>query len=340
MKRIITIIIAMLLLLSGCNSTQSNQTEIANEETEQRLSDQTDTPSELVTELPTELTKIKKTVETWTGGTIDGYLSLLEEYDENGKIIKRINYHKDNSISSSVEWIRENDSFSNTVTENEKDSEGEITFTTIYKYDASGNLIELIHDDPEERIMTTTYRTIKEYDSDGKISKETVYDKNGNISYSYEYEYDSQGNLIKSLRNGKIDDEWKYEYNESGQIVEKWKKITQDSEFKLIEAYSYTPEGYMKQKIKYNSDGLSVTYTYNEDGTLIDEYGWPSFSDETVHKKYNEKGLLLEESYTTNHTKKTTYAYDENENLIREDWYDDWDGGSSGLTEYAITYWN
>lgn len=372
MKKVITILIAMLLLLSGCNSAHSNQTEIANGETAQLLADQTDTHSESATEFLTEPTKSKKTVETWIGGKESGYLSKLEEYDENGEIIKSTSYTKDGNTASTEEWIRESDSSGKTITKSNFKN-GSLVEKLFTKYDTDNNVIENSTFDSEGSIKEsekfeydtdgkkksrtlyknygyfgeTTIEYTYEYNTNGLLAKETSQEKNYNyqreesITNSVEeYEYDSQGNLIKTIKNGRFGDEYKYEYDKNNNILKTWRKITQDGDFNLIAEYEYSMEGILQQKITYNSDGLSVTYTYNEDGTLIDEYGWPSFADETIHKYYNEKGLLIKNTGTTNHTKTTTYEYNEYDDLIKKYWYDDWDGGSSGLTEYVIIYWN
>lgn len=336
MKKCISLIIvslSILMLVScGSKSIDSNSSP-ASEQTKQESSN-----SSQPIESPQNN---KKTVEEWKGGKEAGYLCKSEEYDENGELIKATEYSKEGTVLSTEEWEINSETYEKTSIKKEyKSLSGDVTFFQSKKINSDNKMVEQITDDPTGMLMVK-YRVVFEFNGEGNKAKETEYDKEGNVVETIEYQYDSNNNMTASLRNGQIYTEWKYDYDENNNILNKWKKRSIDNDFELVEKFEYAAEGYLFKKVEYINSGQRVTYTYNQNGILIDEYGYPHSDDTLIHKIYNEEsGKIEKETETTNHTKTTDYIYNDEGDLIKKTWYDDWDGGSSGLTEYVVTYWN
>ncbi len=157
-----------------------------------------------------------------------------------------------------------------------------------------------------------------------------------------------------------------YTYDENGVLLSKEEKLSND----VTKTYTYTYDEMgrllteaVKKVSPYNSsydsasktktENSSVTYTYNEQGDIINKYvidaiGWPYndeyvyeyddngrkisvyslTEDETTYFTYNEQGQLDEEK-TQYGTVWRKYEYDQNGNLIRETL------GSGSVVEYT-----
>lgn len=332
MKRLLSTMLVIIICLSvtGCSFNMSESGSSGSSDTNNST-----TVSSVNTETPTESVKIKKSVEEWFGGKETGYVSHLTEYDENGKVIKITDYAKEpaGDIRQTQEYKREETSTGSTVTETVVDYLKNKTTTTVTNYNKDGKMTEEYEYDENGNC---TFKQVLEYDSSGKKIRLTVDEKR-----ITEYEYDEHDNLIKEVYNGSVQAEYQYKYDEKGNILEKSKKNDSSGNFELKETYEYASDGYLYKKIKHIKPGQTVTYTYNEKGILIDEYGCPDSPDTTVHKSYNENnGRLEKETASTNHTKTTNYEYNEEGDLIKESSYDNWDGGSTFSKDYVITYWN
>ena len=350
MKKVLSIICAVTLigLLVGCsNSNNSNTSQYTAPTSEytsksmQSLTESSINRSDTVSSANAknvelaEPVKVKKSVEKWFGGKETGYISMLTEYDENGKESKITTYTgPKGGIRVTQEYKRDKTSTGTIVTETDIHYDTNKTYTTVRYYNKEGKNTEEYHYDENGKC---TFKQVQEYDSSGKKIRLTMDDKD-----IYEYEYDGHDNLLKEIRKGKIYIEYQYKYDDNGNILEKsQKKYNSSRVFELIETNKYAPEGYLYKKIKYIEPNRTVIFTYNEKGILIDENGRPDFSDTTVHKIYNENNGRLEKKITsTNHTATTNYEYNKEGDLIKETTYDDWDKGSTTTNDYVITYWN
>lgn len=380
MRRILAVVLCAIIvfMLTSCSRSETNNNKSLDETTLVNSDNDTSVASDKKSgsnkEEPTEAAKSKKTIETWAGGVDNGYISKIEEFDINNEPTKTMKYNKQNkTMVTTFLWERQDTTNGKSVTEIEYNLDGSQKSKTVEKYNLDNRIIQK---DTYKSDDTISESETYEYNSDGKILKKSLHKDFGEFGeettdFSYEYnaknllvkeistitninyqgsesnsssikvyEYDTYDNKVKELYNDNISSEWKYDYDENGKIISKWEKDSSDNDFRLIEKYEYKQDGTLYQKIKYNSDGLSVTYIYNEKEVLIEEYGNPSSADESMHKYYNDKGLIIKETGTTNHTKTTTYEYNENDDMIKKTISDDWDGGSSNLTEYVITYWN
>ena len=150
----------------------------------------------------------------------------LYEYDTMGRPIKQtgpygvvtLQYDNNGNITQSVGWgyIQEN------------------------KYDASGNRIEnVLKIDSGLYLQTTVY----EYNAHGDLIKEILYETGGAVfvRIDRQFEYDERGNKIRCINNetNRITNEW--EYDEQGNII-KFASYYKNSA-PIIFCYEYDEDG-------------------------------------------------------------------------------------------------
>ncbi len=114
-------------------------------------------------------------------------------YDDNGNIIKVIQYNPDNSIESYFEY----------------EYDAAFNQTKVAKYNGDGSAVFSI--------------VSSGFDLYGNPSERIYYDAYGNISERYEYEYDTSGNMTKQTKyngNGEKIEEQKYSYDENNNITD------------------------------------------------------------------------------------------------------------------------
>ena len=237
------------------------------------------------------------------------------EYDENGRITKRIN--------------------------------GESNYT-VYIYDSEGKLSKREEWRPEradktkEPVLVKTEYIVRpdeyEYDDNGRMVKETVYDDEGNVSSVTELTYDSNGRMVENIykdESGEIQSIFKFEYDESGNLLKiidgtLVETCVYDSENVLTEIVGVDTEtGAVNYKRIYDSDGNMVKYiSYDSNGSVsrTTEYVYDSMGKMTKSVdydsagemeweqvcKYDKNGNLIENSNTRHGKDKTstvTYSY-------------------------------
>lgn len=147
-------------------------------------------------------------------------------------------------------------------------------------------------------------KILYEYDSNWKILKESVFEKEV-LDYEMIYKYDLNGNLIESLINSPNDTYCigtNYEYDSKGNLIKEHMKNTEDfdreeihkydSEGKKIEFYSYSNgEPNSKNIYKYDSKGntIGIDY-YDSKEELIGKHKY----------EYDSKGNQTELVYLAN----------------------------------------
>ena len=184
---------------------------------------------------------------------------------------------------------------------------GKITQIFSFEYDNNGNKIKLNNNEADGNLLGYN---VYEYDSNGKLSKDSFYEnKNDNLKvtdYSL-YEYDDNGNIIKKSRNTdnviKESSYEEYEYNNG--------KITKRTEYigKYVNGVitGYEPSGYATWE--YDGYGNPVKYK---------EYlGGEVFS--YIEYKYDDYGRKIQETlYEVREDMRQIYDYDVNGNLIKK----------------------
>lgn len=224
-------------------------------------------------------------------------------------------------------------------------------YTIRTKTDANGDMVKEFFDGENRKIK-------REYvNSAGEITAklEYFYDENDRLlksGYSYEgysqvteYDYDERGNNISAIITDSDGYEavMEYSYDGNDKMVVKTVKNPGGTEF-VIE-YEYDEEGRLVKERQTSTDNnkLITKYSYDEKGNNVkkettDLAGYNSSEEMT----YDEKGNVISKKETTSYldglkTKEelTTYTYDEENNLIKED-YTDFDGNGR-IKEYSYT---
>lgn len=132
------------------------------------------------------------------------------------------------------------------------------------------------------------------YDEFNRIYKEGHLNQN----VDFEYSYDSNNNLISVKKNGSIYKNFTYDSNN---------RLTRYENNGIIKSVSYNANSLYP--LTYNGNGM----LFNAEG-LITQYGAYQFT-------YNHKGLRVRK-YNLNTGEYTLYYYDENDNIIGEDYSD------------------
>ena len=172
------------------------------------------------------------------------------------------------------------------------------------------------------------------YSPDGKILKETKYNKSGDKVYLIT-EFDSNGNKRKELYhkdNGTLI--YTYEFGSD-------KKKTKASYYKFDGSLDFVTEYNSKGKtIKesyYNSNGVCdhyLTYEYDSNGRRIKESYYNSNGTLDYMNEYDSSGNIIKKSYyNSSGTLNYMYEYDSSENIIKKSYYND-DGSIDCAYEY------
>lgn len=144
-------------------------------------------------------------------------------YDAAGNLLRRTDY-SNQSVSRQYEYTYNSD---NLVTRQvRQDSQGKRPYTD-YEYDAQGNLIkESIYDSDGTLQETRTY----EYDEHNKCTRMHVFDQNGQEPNQYEEmrwetKTDAAGRIMEEMmvgiEHGGKTEEYSYTYDDAGNMIEK-----------------------------------------------------------------------------------------------------------------------
>ncbi|MFP4846660.1 hypothetical protein [Winogradskyella sp. PE311] len=102
------------------------------------------------------------------------YLEMTRYYDQNGKLLKRVNLNPRSSLGLTGPRTEIYDSVGNLILEKNEDHKGVIWNLSLNEYDNSGNLTKRTKFDFEH-----IYMEIFEYNNDNVITRTEMYDCNG-----------------------------------------------------------------------------------------------------------------------------------------------------------------
>jgi len=142
----------------------------------------------------------------------------LFSYDNNGKLLYKLNYHNNtNSPTGFILLDSTTYSYSGNVFISEKITFPYANYYEKYNYEYDGKYIikkTKYHNEELESVIAYEYRN-------GKLQKETLYDKTENVIYIDKYVYEEK-RLIEILRysnNGELLTKINYNYNTEGKII-------------------------------------------------------------------------------------------------------------------------
>lgn len=291
------------------------------------------------------------------------------EYDESGNLIKSSSYDADRKFTSySVYGYNES---GKRIKISKYDGSGTLTEYTEIKRDGEYILSETVYDGDGSKTQYTEYlentpdyntysRTkryeryengklaeLEEYNEDGRITKRTSYDGDGNKKLYEEYvtlkvkhngyEGTTTDTKTREIYNdGKLEHRTEYEYDENGNRIKTSEydgdgKLTEYTEAKydgerILSETVYDGSGKLAELTEYNEDEKKLkhsiykngslesylSYHYDESGTLIKV---------TACDAYNRIVNYYEFEYTDEIGNGKTYMYDKDGTLIRTyDW--------------------
>ena len=195
---------------------------------------------------------------------------------------------------------------------------------TVNTYNSQHQLVKSVDESDGTVSATTTYT----YDAKGQLVSEKTIDSDG--EFEMKYAYDSNGNLVKStwLNNDTVTWIDTYTYDSKGNQI---KAVGSDSEgVVLTETYAYDSNGNLT-KYTSDSDGYlsTETYTYDKNGYLIkmvEEYGVGTSSKEVDTTVYTNDadGNCIKQTYSEKYadgsgfTSVYTYTYDKGNKMLTE----------------------
>jgi len=285
-----------------------------------------------------------------------GDQTLYIKYDEKGNIFEKHEYKYDDR-GNLLHYIR-------------YDKNGDIRFKEEYKYDDRGNKTfyseskagrdtkkcEYVYDENNCLIRSIESnefegkwnKKVNDYDKNGNLTLQTIYDVNENLAVKHEYKYDERGlrtQYILHDKDGSILEQAFWEYDKQGNLLLKYSigksgNISKDFEYGyddrgnqiLINIYNYKglfnkeelaydENSNMILRIVYNSNGDMVfraEYEYNDKNNMIRdvadricETGW--VQDVFEYDDYGNRTLqaLYDENGTLLLEYKDEYEYDE-----------------------------
>ncbi len=274
-------------------------------------------------ETPAKKTGIKSIQEIRTSHNEDGTIKEeknFKEYDSRGNEV----HHKSINEEGKVFFVKQkyNKQDQNILLEGKKYN-GD-TYKSIKRYDKQGKLInmesysedQLIFSIEIEKAKDGSYKiiktghpnnkieSVKEYDLDEFLIKETLYPKNDSILKTYVY--DENDNLIEEVNKGKYQNQnkrYKYEYDQNNLLVESGtyeldgtqlnRTFKQYRTDKSLEQVIKTKGKTSQDKFKYNKDGLMIEHSFTKDGEAWQVLNLKEYDDHgnKIHQtKYLKNG--------------------------------------------------
>ncbi len=278
MKKIFSIFLILALaisVLSGCdNKTSSNEEKLKKPE---YVLVKATSEGDLLNGSEIEL----YSGEFWSGKN-SGKWEYVYTYDENGNKLTECNTNMNTNKNNNTEWIYDSDG--NILTQTNYNNGVKLKEVS-YSYHDNGKIKSMITDFPNAN-GANIKNVVNNYDSNGNITLERNTFADGTYGqHTHKYTYDEQGNKTnhESIYEGDhtiyetCQETW--EYNSSGD-VSKWSKI--DTSTCKEPVYSETKKE------------MCVTYTYDDNGNLIEEENNEGGNVSTLTHKRNSQGEIIE----------------------------------------------
>lgn len=171
----------------------------------------------------------------------DGMLTGQSEFDKNGRLTSDKSFDVIGQITKEVVYVT-----------------GRETFTYIYSYDSSGNVIRKIVTD---HLAAETKQYNYTYNPDNQIQEELISDKDGVPLTKLEYDYDGYLTSKVNYRKGEVYTTVIYTYNGFGQLEEE-STFDKRGKLKTTKVYSYAEDG-SQSYVEYDDDGKVIGQSKN-----------------------------------------------------------------------------
>lgn len=175
----------------------------------------------------------------------EGSFNSLTVYNPAGYEIEEIEY----STFGPMRSVTVRDSLNREIENYSYDSQGNLAFKHLSKYNAEGQLVEGITYDMEDSSLSS--KVAFEYDAKGNKIEERFHKNKdmftgGETQYSFYFEYDKKGNLVRQT-GGQAKFEYLYQYDKNGNEVDETVLENTGRLFKQT-LLSYDANGYVMQR--------------------------------------------------------------------------------------------
>ncbi len=241
-------------------------------------------------------------------------------YGEPEQPVKKYVYRKFDAQGNKIYAYTPYECFSFTYDDNghiiemiDIDSHGNPKYTTKFKYDSNGNLLEKSVDgsswketyEYDENNRKTKYLYFSEgkikekytfeYGNSGKLALVSIFSEDGS-SRSTRIKYDEKNNMLNYVE-GVYSYNYQYKYNEDGVIIEKRKASCRTDKL-------------------FGTDTTYKTYQYDNNKNLIAE--WYNPSEKSIYRYNNLNQLVEETNRSDNFERKCLFSYDGFGNLTQK----------------------
>ena len=236
----------------------------------------------------------------------NGWLVQVDDYHTLGEKVHRQTVYTDHDGNGNAGQILQYRFF-------------DVDASTEYTYDEGGRLLRRVASDAEGVLRE---REEREYDADGRESRQTIYYEIRGISAVYESTYDERGIQTKRyiLPDGTARE--LYEYDAEGKMLKRIQYSPHDGNVEASYEYEYNADGKPVKEITMQRYGSFCSYTitlyeYDETGKCInrDQYASDnpdSYEDNRISHRfyqYDEQGWMqsaLGENYSYTVTERSS----------------------------------
>ncbi len=257
---------------------------------------------------------------TWYDYDREDVECTVEEYDENGLLIRQVDAYGD-----IITYVYNDDQLP--LEQVTSYSDGTVHTRETWVYNEDGQQTEYVQIVEGDEMG----REVRSYDAQGNLVEQTEYFEGEQVNHST-WVYDEAGNLLESRNDYLVDEEYysydSYTYDEAGNLVESFHDGDDPSNswcYQVIYGFDAETNTEINTYIHQEYDGETIVqdlYTYDEAGNLlcsVTHYNMDGWFTETSLYTYDEAGNLIEEQRTVEYeydeevywNTRVTYAYDE-----------------------------
>lgn len=205
---------------------------------------------------------------------------------------------------------------------------------TVYKYDQTGNILEMSVEEEAIPGKITKYKSTYKYNDKGMCIEWNFFNTKDILTNKTTYHYDERGNMVEQNSTDQIlGGKTICRYDEKGNQTE---EKTYDNDKKLVseKIYGYNNKGKCVQAyISSFPDTSKITYAYDDNGRMIKKIDAVYSSEEGDYLEvntytYDERGFLHEEKVyesinMDSPVNRYLYQYDEKGNLTVQNKYNE-----------------
>ncbi len=274
-------------ILTGCFSYETIRVEESTGETTTSATTVSETSVDVTSETTEKTYDYEAGISFMEAHRVgsDGSDVLLysEEYDEEGNVVKHVDYKDGKVDSTTLKAYDEDGKLVKSQTEVNRFFYGTADYS--YEYDESGNLLKESFSAHYDCSDTTQ----PSYDSEGFT--EYTYE-NGVLVNVFESQTDYEADVYTMTSHEE------YEYDEKGQMIKTTVYSSGTNTKEVLECeifFEYDEEGRLIKKTSSNVDGSDIeeTYEYDDSGNLVKTVS----EDKTVVSTYDENGKKAKDSY-------------------------------------------